>query len=321
MRQIALCLWFCIVIFGCSEQTRDIFQGYAEGEFVYIASSIGGTLEHLAVRSGQTVLKGDPLFSLDQTFETAAVQEAGEMLKQAENRLADLQKGLRPSEIESITARLKQAEINLVFTEKEYNRLASLYKYSGISEESLDLARMKHETGKQRIRELESELKTAGMGGREDAVLAAQAEVESVRARMDQARWSLSQKTRTAPVGSLVFDTFFHEGEWVPGGRPVAALLPPENIKVRFFVPEKTAARIAIGEAVIVIIEGGPVDARISYISPQAEYTPPVLYSSQSRAKLVFMVECVPQDPASALRLHPGQPVDVKRKSGDPPRE
>src|SRR5205814_3333187 len=110
--------------------------------------------------------------------------------------------------------------------------------------------------------------------------------------------------------------TLFREGEWVAAGKPVAMLLPPPNIKVRAFVPETKVGALRVGEEARVTVDGlpAPFAGRISYISPRAEYTPPVIYSRESRAKLVFMIESV-FDPDVSAGLHPGQPVDVEFKS------
>ncbi len=133
------------------------------------------------------------------------------------------------------------------------------------------------------------------------------------RQRVAQAEWDLSQKRQTAPQAGLIFDTLYREGEWVAAGRPVVALLPPQNIKVRAFVPETQIGAIHINDNVRVFVDGvrEPFVGKVSFISPRAEYTPPVIYSRESRSKLVFMIEAV-FDPKTAANLHPGQPVDVE---------
>jgi HlyD family secretion protein len=305
---------------GCTDTGENTFQGYVEGEFVYVASPLGGRLEVLSVRRGQTVKVGDPLFQLEKDSETAAVREALERLRQAQNRLADLQKGKRPSEIAALDARLKEAEVALQLSEETLRRREKLQREGTIAMEDLDRARTAQERDAARVRETRADLETARLGGRADEILAAKAEVQAAAARVEQARWNLDQKVQPAPRQGLVFDTLFRVGEWVPAGRPVVVLLPPENIKVRFFVPEKVVGSLAVGEQVLVSFDtgGAPIQAPVTYISPEAEYTPPVIYSSQSRAKLVFMVEARP-DPAAADRLHPGQPVDVRRaRQGKP---
>ena len=129
---------------------------------------------------------------------------------------------------------------------------------------------------------------------------------------MAQADWKLAQKARRAPQAGLVQDTFFVQGEWVPAGKPVVSLLPPGNIKVRFFVPETVVGQLHTGQGVKVSCDGcaAPIAATVSYISPKSEFTPPVIYSKESRAKLVFMIEAVP-GAADATKLKPGQPLDV----------
>jgi HlyD family secretion protein len=133
------------------------------------------------------------------------------------------------------------------------------------------------------------------------------------RQRLTQAEWNLDQMKQSAPEAGLVFDTLFREGEWVAAGKPIVMLLPPPNIKVRAFVPETQVGALHVGEEAHVTVDGvtKPFAGRISYISQRAEYTPPVIYSRESRAKLVFMIE-IHFDPAVAARLHPGQPVDVR---------
>jgi HlyD family secretion protein len=136
--------------------------------------------------------------------------------------------------------------------------------------------------------------------------------VAAARAALEQARWRLGQKRPLAPGAGLVFDTLFREGEWVPAGSPVVRLLPPSNIKVRFFVPERQTARFPIGQAVAVHCDGCPdgLEAKVTYASVQPEYTPPVIYSNETRSKLVFLYEARPA-PASVPSLRPGQPVEV----------
>jgi HlyD family secretion protein len=110
-----------------------------------------------------------------------------------------------------------------------------------------------------------------------------------------------------------VADTLFVKGEWVPAGAPVASLLPPENIKVRFFVPEPGLGAIRLGQAVSVTCDGcaAPIGARVTFVSTRAEFTPPVIYSRENRSKLVFLIEARPA-PEDAVKLHPGQPLDVR---------
>jgi HlyD family secretion protein len=247
---------------GCSSNSSNVFQGYIEGEYVYVASPLGGALTNLAVARGDEVKAGQLLFELERGSEAAAVQQAGK--------------------------NLAQAKANLALSEAEFSRRQQLRNDQGvISAEELDQTRAQRD--------------------------ADQAQVESQTAALDKARWSFDQKQQFAPTYAFVHDTLFRLGEWVASGNPVVELLPPGNVKVRFFVPQEMLPRIKTGENVSVTFDGGKhaYSATVNYISTQAEFTPPVLYNRENRAKLIFMIEAK-FSPVDAADLRPGQPVDVK---------
>jgi len=295
----------------------EVLQGYVEADYVHVASPVAGALSELRVRRGQEVAAGAPLFLLEQDYERAALAVATHSLRQSMDKLANTMKGQRPTELAAISARLAQADTSLRLAQTEFQRREKLYAERTISAEEMDKARTEYELKVQQVRETSANLSTARLGGRSDEISAAQAEVEAAKARVEQAAWTLKQKSQTAPQAALVFDTLFAQGEWVPAGKAVAVLLPAGNIKVRFFAPEELVGRLSLGQEAQVLVDGVSelVPVRISYISPQAEYTPPILFSSQSRAKLVFLVEAQPA-PEDAPRLHPGQPVDVRLSFG-----
>ena len=298
---------------GCNSSDPDHVQGYVEGEFVYIASPLAGALQVLHVRRGIQVPAGAPLFALESVVEQAAHDEAGRRLAQARATLEDVKKGKRPSEIEAIEAQLKEARAALVLAQREFHRQENLIKIPGATAElEYDRARSSRDQNRQRVIQLEADLKTAQLGSRADQIEAAEANVRAVEAALAKATWDLTQKNQTAPFAGLVFDTLYRQGEWVPAGRPVVALLPPQNVKVRAFVSEVRIGAIQPGDRVRVTVDGVPEPyiGTVSFISPKAEYTPPVIYSQESRSKLVFMIEAI-FEPQIAANLHPGQPVDV----------
>ena len=162
--------------------------------------------------------------------------------------------------------------------------------------------------------ELERQVDVWNLPERTKRIEAQEAAVRTARAMVSQARWDLAQKRIEAPAAGLVCDTLFREGEWVPQGSPVVQLLPPGNVKLRFFVPEQQLAALAVGAEVEALADGmtTPVRARVVYLAQDAEYTPPVIYSNETRAKLCFMAEAKPSA-EDAARLHPGQPLAVRR--------
>lgn len=262
------------------------------------------------MRKGENVNAGAPLFRLDPEPEAAAVAEARRRLEQAGFRRDDLGSGERPSEIAALVAQREQAQVARDLAQKEFIRQESLYAEHVTSRELLDRSRAALEQTRAVVAELDARLTTARLGGRRGQRLALSAEAAALAEALRQAEWNLTEKSPMALNSGLVFDTLFEVGELVPAGTPVVVLLPAAGRKARFYVPEPQLASLHPGDKVTLRFDGGELPATISFISPQAEYTPPVIYSRDSRSKLVYLIEARP-DPAGAARLKPGQPLEV----------
>jgi HlyD family secretion protein len=313
-RTIALLL--AAFLAGCGKTSNDSWQGYVEGDFVLLASPFAGQLQQLFVQRGDRVDAGKPLFALEQEAERAARMEAEERLKAAQARVENLRVPRRPTEIDAVREQVKEAQAALELAKANLEREERLLKAGYTAPARYDEARTAYERDTARVNAAEAQLKSAMMPlGRDAELKGAEREVAAARAAVAQAAWRVQQRSVNAPVSGLVQDTFFVEGEWVPAGRPVASVLPPGNVKARFYVAENALSALTTGRAVEIRCDGcpAPLAAKISYISAQAEYTPPVLYSKESRAKLVFLVEARPE-PADGAKLRPGQPIDVSLK-------
>lgn len=311
-------LALAVLLSGCKQNSGDpaTVQGYVEGEFVYVAAPLSGKLDKLFARRGMLVKAGDPLFELESVPERSARDEVKQRLRQTQAQLADARKGKRPAELDAATAQLSQARAALAFSEQELVRNERLLQANVVPRQEVERLRTRRDQDRQRVVQLEAELATARLGSRSDQVAAAQASADALSASVARSEWEVGQKRQAAPVAGLVFDVLFREGEWLAGGRPAVVLLPPGNITVRAFVPQQLLAGIRQGDPARITIDGRPpCSGRVSFISPRAEFTPPVIYSRESRTKLVYLVE-LSVDPAVAAALHPGQPVDVRFGSG-----
>jgi len=313
MKKSTALLATLVLLAACGERAPPSLQGYVEGEYVRIAAPFAGTLVRLEVRRGQEIAEGAAIFALEAGSEDAARREAEERARRAQAQLEDLRKGKRTTEIDAARAQLAQAEVAARLSERELARQIDLVSKGFVSQQRADESHAARDRDRARVAELQNQLGTVRAGARPDEIRAAEAEAAAAREALAQADWKLRQKSVAATVTGTVTDTLFTQGEWVPAGAPVVALLPPANVKVRFYVPEPRLGALKVGEKVAVACDGcgGDVAATVSYVAPQAEYTPPVIYSKDSRAKMVFLVEARP-DPAQAARMHPGQPVDVK---------
>jgi HlyD family secretion protein len=139
----------------------------------------------------------------------------------------------------------------------------------------------------------------------------AEAALRTAEARLASAQTRLARRKAASPVGGTVQQIYYRPGELVPAGKPVLSLLPPGNIKVRFYVPEASLPKIALGQAVTIRCDGckDSVSGRVTFMSRSSEFTPPVIYSQEERSKLVFLIEARTDSPGE---LRVGQPVDIQ---------
>jgi len=297
--------------FGLADPANLTVQGYVEAEYVLVAPQFSGTLTTLSVSRGDAVKKGDSLFLLDKQAEALATERAEAEAAQKAAQLTDLIKGKRQPELDALIASRDQAAAAFQLAKTNLVRDEQLLETKAVSQADLDSRRSALDQTRAKLEEAEALLLAGQLSvGRDDAIRAAQAALLAANAARAEAQWREDQKSLMAPVDAFVFDTLYKTGEFIQAGQPVVSLLPPENIKVRFFVTEPELATIRLHEPVQIEALDKPIKAHISYISPKAEYTPPQLFNRENRSKLLYMIEAVPDAPSAAL--HPGQPVDVR---------
>lgn len=312
LRRILYCLAAGVALAGCGDEGARDYQGYVEGEYVLVAAPDSGWLTQLPVEQGQSVKEGDLLFVLEDTREQAGRDAAQARLQEAAARLENLTKGKRTEELAVIEAQITAAKANLRFAAAELRRQEYLAKTNVSARRRLDEAGTAHASADARLHELTEQLEVARLPARPDEIIAAEAAVSAARAQLAEAGWRLDQRRIKSRVAGVVEDTLRRAGEFVPASGAVISLLPPENIKIRFFVPETMLAAFQPGGVVAVACDSCPagLTAKISFISSEAEFTPPVIYSVGNREKLLFLVEAKPSVYGAYFR--PGLPVDIR---------
>jgi len=304
-----------LLLTACQRQTpNDSLQGYVEGEYLYLAAPQSGYLKTLAALRGSRVMVGQAVFTLDSESDQQALTEAEARADAAKERVVNLQGPRRPSEIAALEANLRAAEAGLRLTASQLAQQEALLRKNFIAASKVDEARSAHEQANAQVEAARQQIASyRNTLGRRAEVSGAAAEVRAAAAQVAQKRWLVEKKSVTAPAAGEIFETYYQPGEWVPAGSPVASLLPDDRRRVRFFVAEPLLAALKPGAVVAVGCDGcgAPIQAYIDFISPKAEYTPPVIYSRGAREKLLFRVEAVPA-PQEALQLRPGLPVDVR---------
>lgn len=288
------------------------FLGYVEGETLYIGPHEGERLASLAVAAGAKVKKGDPLFAMSTTLLDRQRDEAGARIGELEAQLDNLKAAMnRPEQIAVLQAAMERADAALRLSRADYERQRKLYAEGHVAKAALDRAAMARDRDEASLKEARRQVEVAQMASRSQEIEAADENIKQARARLDALDIRIKRQHVAAPADGVVQDIFFRPGEIVNAGQPVLALLPPENRKVRFYVSEPMLKNVVLGSRVKVRCDGCADDlyGRVSFIASRQEYTPPVIFSDNERAKLVFKAEARLEGAARALPL--GMPVAV----------
>lgn len=318
MNQFKLYIFVLLFSFlaGCSKSSDPYYLGYVEGEYVYLSTPVSGYLKTIKVTRGSHADAKSIAFAVDDEQEVQALNEMKARVTSAQERLQNLTASRRPQEISTAEAQLQSAEAALRLSDAQLKSQDALAEKGFVSELGLDAARTAHardralaEAARQQLDMYRNAL------GRPDELSGAKADVHAAQAQLEQKRWLVDNKKVLIPAAGVITETYYQAGEWVPAGQPVVSLLPDDKRRIRFFVPETLISSLRMGQSVEAVCDGcnAPMLAKISFISAQAEYTPPVIYSQGSREKLVFRVEARPDAP-DVSQLRPGLPVEVRLK-------
>jgi HlyD family secretion protein len=286
------------------------YQGWIEADTLFIGTETTGRLTKLDVAEGQATEAGTRLFKLDSLSEEAAVAAASATLAQSQAAL-DLAQAAqkRPEEIDVLRASEREASARLELAEQDLDRTRVLVERGTSTRANLDTATATEAANRAALDNVRSQIILAALPARDETLRQAREAVATAQAELASAEAALARRSVSAPATGSVETLYYRAGEVVPAGRPIVALLPPENLRIRFFVPETEIARFSLGQPIRVTCDAcRPTEAKVSFIAKTAEYTPPEIYSLEERAKLVYRVEAIPADPKA---LRPGQPVDV----------
>lgn len=286
-----------------------VLSGYIEGEPLYLAAPIAGTVKAMYVVRGQDVAAGARLFVVDPQQPLSARDQAAAQVAGARAQAVDARKGQRPLELAVLDANIAGAEARARDAQAALRRVSVLAAKGFDSKAALDDARANAQAADADVKAARKQRDVATLGSRADQIRAADARVNEAQAGLLGAAARLFDNAPAAPSAARVEDVFFQQGEWAPANQPILSLLPDDRIKVRFFVPEASLSAYRVGTIVHFSCDGcaAGLTARIAYVSPRPEFTPPVIYSREARDRLVYLIEARP-----SVRLNPGQPVDVE---------
>ncbi|HEX8937804.1 MAG TPA: HlyD family efflux transporter periplasmic adaptor subunit [Sphingomicrobium sp.] len=299
----AVVLW--LVLDGSRRERR--LSGYIEGEELYLASPVAGTLASVSAIEGTRVAAGQQLFTIDPATLTAQQQQRQANVAASRTQIASAEANAHQadSDVAAAAADADRARQDL-------NRLLRVKHDDAAAVAGKDM-----DAAAATLREANARLAAA-----RKAADARRAQIEAARAQAIEAQGGqreteirINQLAPPAPAAGRIEDVYFQPGEWVNANQAVVALLPDNKVKVRFYVPEQQVSWYTPGRVVHFSCDGcaAGLQAVIRYVSPRPEFTPPIIFSRDSRDRLVFMVEAYPPRPAS---LQPGLPVDVEPLPG-----
>ena len=283
--------------------------GYIEGEPLYLAAPVSGRVQRMLVSRGQEVTAGQPLFVVDPAQVGAQRDQARAELSAAQAQAVDARKGVRPTELAVFEANIAAAQARALDAEADLRRVQPLVRDGIYAPARLDDARAAAQAARAQVAAARKQRDAATLGAREDLIRAADSRVAQAAAAVSGAEARVSDVAPSAPAAARVEEVFFQQGEWAVANQPIVSLLPHDRIKVRFFVPERALSAYRPGAVVRFSCDGCAkgLTARVVFVSPRPEFTPPVIYSREARDRLVYLVEARP-----SARLNPGQPVDVE---------
>jgi HlyD family secretion protein len=298
-------------LFSSCASPAPLAVGYVEGEFVLLAPIEVAEVRSVAFKRGDRVKAGDTVAVMETSDMTIAVAQAEAALAQAEANLADLQIGKRPEEIAVLEATMKSAQAQKAEAERVVQRLGDLLKRGIATQADYDQAETQLNVQTAMVGQAEANLAVARLPARPEAIKAAENAVKQAKASLDQFNWRLSKRTITAPAAGRIDDIIRNPGDLAGPSAPVMSMLPDGAVKLRLYLPEASFSQVHVGSLLDVRCDGCKpgLTARVSYVSPDPEFTPPVIYSLETRQKLVFLIEARPEGEASPLQ--PGQIVDV----------
>lgn len=308
--------WFATLLAallpGFGEDPTPVYNGYVEAEYVYAAPSVTGRIHSLTVTEGQEIVAGTFLFDVDANQQRAALRAANARVAQAEANLRNLETGSREQEVAVIRASLAEARAQQTLARSTLTRTESLLARELVSEAKADIDRAAVERADAHVTQLEAQLAVSELPARDAQVLAAEATLDAARAEADLAAARLDDMRVTSPVQGRIEKVFYEAGEVAAAGAPVISILPPNALTVLFYLPQAERASFTIGEALALSCDGcAPgLSATITRMAAEPQFTPPIIYSRDERARLVFRAEA---RLSRGTGLLPGQPVTLER--------
>lgn len=309
--RLILIVVLALTVCACKNpDNENVFTGYVEAEFVTVSAPASGWIEQQNVDYGQAVSPGSVLVQFDQALQQYQLDQSIANVASVSAQLEDAQHGARDEELAVLKSQLQEQQFNIDEAKLELERTAALRKRELATQADYDKAMLNLKALEAAAQVTSHQIEVQMLAGRPDYLESLRQQVKAAKSAEQQALWALNERQIQSRNHGVIKEIYARTGEYVTQGQPILLLQLQDTAKVRFYVSQQQLDTLSLGTNVSVHQDGldRALKATVTYIASRAEFTPPVLYSEQSRQSLVFLVEARFEESAA---LHPGQPVDV----------
>jgi HlyD family secretion protein len=298
-----------------NHRTQDLnrirVSGNIEITDVQVGFKIPGRVEERPVSEGQLIKAGQVVARLDDKDLKQEIAQRQAQVATARSVLTELKAGSRPEEIAQAEAALEIAQADGDRIRLEFQRQKRLYEREVISTREFDQAKTSFEASEARIREAKEFSILVRKGPRQEKIDQARATLEQAKQALGLAETRLQYATLLSPITGMVLSENVEPGEFVSPGTPIISAGDISRVYLRAYINETDEGRVKVGQRVRVTIDtfpGKAYEGKISFIAPQAEFTPKNIQTQKERVKLVYRIKV--EIPNPNMELKPGMPAD-----------
>ncbi|MBW1768741.1 MAG: efflux RND transporter periplasmic adaptor subunit [Deltaproteobacteria bacterium] len=308
-----------ILSYGCNRDSSNLIEstGTVEATEVDIRSEASGKILALYFDEGDWVKKGEVIAEIDHEKLDIELTQAKARLAETEAQLTLLIKGLRDKEVERACETLLESKVLLKDNKREYTRIQKLYEEEVVDLGSRDKAEAAYEASQKRYEIAKKNYEIALEGSRKEEIQAGEAVKEAAEAQVKLIERRIEDATVTIPIDGVISERYVELGELMSVGSLIATVIDLTHVWVMTYVSEKNLGKVKLGRQGKVMVDSFPHKefiGKVTYISPEAEFTPKNIQTKEERVKLVFGVKIEVDNPDQELK--PGMPADAVIETG-----
>lgn len=292
------------------EKPRPDGSGTIECTQVQVSPQVAGRIVQLPPQEGAVLKQGDLVAQLDVRDYEIRRAEAAAALASAQAQRDLLEAGNREEDIQRAREQVKEAQAVHRAAEADVQRVRKIFDNGTATQKQMDDAQAQYDRAAAALSASEQTLAKMEAGSRKEEIRMAKAQVELAQARWDAADKALNDCTVMAPRDGVVTTRVREEGEYVQPGSPLITLSRLDEVWLSVYIPETSLAKVKLGQKAYVQTDSDArrFDGLVTFISPEAEFTPRNVQTTDERAKLVYRVKITLPNPDGVFK--PGMPAD-----------